>query len=149
MSIKGLVRVKGSWGMGGGLLGVASFSLSWDSVSIPVAMFLTRAACRGSVVRSRRSLALPGASWTGLGSCLGLFLRSLGAAADQLICAGSPVSFEMDLVSNVGMRGQDVSTASPEPSRSAIKCRAEHHSLIGALCPTCGATVGIHSLGYN
>ena len=21
--------------------------------------------------------------------------------------------------------------------------------LIGALCPTCGATVGIHSLGYN
>ena len=60
------------------------------------------------------------------------------------------VSFEMDLVSNVGMRGQDVSTASPEsPLLLTIKAAAEHHSLIGALCPTCGATVGIHSLGYN
>ena len=37
--MKGLVKVKGSWGMGGGLRGVASFSLSWDSVSMPVAIF--------------------------------------------------------------------------------------------------------------
>ena len=37
--MKGLVKVKGSWGMGGGLRGVASFSLSWLSVSMPVAIF--------------------------------------------------------------------------------------------------------------
>ena len=36
--MKGLVKVKGSFGIGGGLRGVASFSLSWLSVSMPVAM---------------------------------------------------------------------------------------------------------------
>ena len=76
VSIKGLVKVKGSWGMGGGLRGVASFSLSWDSVSIPVAMF-PGARC---LPRFGRSFdALPGAARSLLGSCLGLFLLSLGA----------------------------------------------------------------------
>ena len=112
--MKGLVKVKGSWGMGGGLRGVASFSLSWLSVSMPVAMFLTRAACRGSVVRSMRPLALPEAYGL-LGQLSGPVFTE-PRRCTELICAGSPVSFEMDLVSNVGMRGQDVSTASPEPS---------------------------------
>ena len=71
--------MKGSWGMGGGLLGVDSFSLSWDSVSIPVAMF-SDARCLPLFGRSFE--ALSGAAWSLLGSCLGLFLLSLGAAAD-------------------------------------------------------------------
>ena len=47
--MKGLVKVKGSWGMGGGLRGVASFSFNWLSVSMPVAIFLGVCAARGSM----------------------------------------------------------------------------------------------------
>ena len=66
--MKGLVKVKGSWGMGGGLLGVASFSLSWA--------FCEHA--RGHGLRCPsigRSCGAPsGAARSLLGSCLGLFL---------------------------------------------------------------------------
>ena len=86
MSIKGLVKVKGSWGMGGGLRGVASFSLSWDSVSMPVAIFLA----------ARRFLR----------AAVRLYLRCL----DRRRCAVRVAELvsRRDLVSAVGMRGQDV-----------------------------------------
>ena len=62
--MKGLVKVKGSWGMGGGLRGVASFSLSWLSVSMPVAIFLAarrflRAAVRLYCAATRRRCTRP------------------------------------------------------------------------------------------
>ena len=101
--MKGFVSVKGSWGMGGGLLGVASFSLSWLSVSIPVAMFPLPRFARSFDVPSGAARSSLWTVWAAVWTCF------YGAAAAlQLICAGSPVSFEMDLVSNVGMRGQDV-----------------------------------------
>ena len=90
--MKGLVSVKGSWGMGGGLLGVASFSFSWDSVSIPVAMF-SDARCLPRFGRSFE--ALTGAARSLLGSCLGLFLLSLGAAVilGRVLCFVQDGSF--------------------------------------------------------
>ena len=66
MSMKGLVKVKGSWGMGGGLRGVASFYLSWLSVSMPVAMF-------PGARLGRAFDALSGVARSLLGSCLGCF----------------------------------------------------------------------------
>ena len=84
MSIKGLVKVKGSWGMGGGLLGVASFSLSWLSVSMPVAIFL---AARGFL---RAAVRLYYGCLTALHGC------------------GLPCPVLTYLVFAVGMRGQGV-----------------------------------------
>ena len=99
MSMKGLVRVKGSWGMGGGLLGVASFSLSWDSVSMPVAIFL---AARGFLRAAVR-----------------LYLRCLGGAASAVRVP--ELISRRDLVSAVGMRGRDVCDCSSKPSFAAGK----------------------------
>ena len=77
--------------MGGGLRGVASFSLSWDSVSMPVAIFPA----------ARRFLR----------AAVRLYLRCLidGAAqvrVAELISTRYPVSA-------VGMRGRDVHELAP------------------------------------
>ena len=145
--MKGLVSVKGSWGMGGGLRGVASFSLSWDSVSIPSPCF-PRALPRFG--RSfERALALPGRCFWARRRCFYGSARALHDFGYGFSCFVRDGSCAFAVGDD-----QEDRTSFLNPTRAAAQllpklAAAEHHNLIGALCPTCGATDGIHSLRYN
>ena len=75
--------------MGGGLRGVASFSFNWDSVSMPVAIFL-----------------LPDDFCALL--CAFTCAALDGAALLRRGCGFTGLVFRRDLVCAVGMRGHDV-----------------------------------------